>query len=509
VTTSTAEIVDRDERRNRVAIDLGHHLLLVLTVALRPVIFGGDLTAPDQLLWHGLVLAGWGLCLVEVLTGRRREWRWSAGGLLGAALILLLLPAAARAADPALGWGRWASWASLLLWAGYLLQVLPERGRFAWSLVAGCLAVQAVLALVQAGYVLPAMEAAMRSGDQAMAELVSRVGDDDVGDRIDRGGTYGTMTLANILAAWLVVVAVPIAGAVAHGVSAWRRGAGERPPSHALVLACALLALALGALVASGARGAPAALVAAAALAALRWWRGPKRFVPVALLAVAAVVALAVPALRGLVQASIDVRLGYWRAAGLAVGDHWLLGAGIGGFEATAPAHLRVGDEYSRFAHNEVIEAALAGGILVAAALAAWLGRLLWRRPADQSPHQPGPAADLVGWLRWLPALAVPYMLLFGTLASDNLAWWPGGDGPATRTRRFASSPPTPTGCWPRPPPGSRCPTARSAGSARSPAPSPTWQDRPGSRRRMSARPCSIGNAAPGREPRAAWRRPV
>lgn len=427
----TDSIAERDERRTRVALDLFHHLLLVLTVALRPVIFGGDLAAPDQLVWHGLVLAGWALLLVEWWSGRRGVLRWSAGGLIGVALLAVLLPAAARAAEPALGWGRWVSWASLLLWAGYLLQVLPGRGRFTWSLLAGALAVQATLALVQAGYVLPAMERAMHRGDDAIAELVARVGDADVGQRIERGGTYGTFTLANILAAWLVVVAVPIAGAGARGIAAWRRGDEHRPPSHTLVIGCLLLVLGLGALLSTGARGAPAALIAAGAVVAMRWWRGPARFAPVTALTVAGAVALAVPALHALVQGSIDVRLGYWRSAGLALAEHWMLGAGIGGFEATAPAYLRLGDEYSRYAHNEVIEAALAGGAVAAIALGAWLCRLCWRRPVAPTVEDPTPSAAYAPWLRWAPALAFPYMLLFGTLASDNLAWWPGGDGPA------------------------------------------------------------------------------
>lgn len=430
MTTSTVEA--RDEQRTRVALDLGHHLVLLLTIVLRPFVFGGDLAASDQLAWHTLVLVGWGLCLLELWSGRRLGLRWGWAGVAAAALLALLLPAAWQAEDPALGWGRWVSWASLLLWAGYLMQVLPGRVHFAWALLVATLAVEVVLVLVQQVHVLPAMGAAMTSGDDAMAELVARVGDADVANRIGHGGTYGSLTLANILAAWLLIAGLPLAGALGRGIAAWRRGVDGRPRSDALVLGCVLLAATVGALVTTGARGAPAAAVAAGALVALRWGRGGWRVLPAAVLGGGLLVALLVPALREPLQASIDVRLGYWRAAGLALREHWATGAGIGAFEWLAPLHLRSGDEFSRFAHNEVIEATLAGGVAAGLALLWWWWRLAWPRPQVGDDSEAPPVAGARVWhLRWLPVLVFPYMLIFGTFASDNLAWWPGGDGAA------------------------------------------------------------------------------
>jgi len=127
-------------------------------------------------------------------------------------------------------------------------------------------------------------------------------------------------------------------------------------------------------------------------------------------------------------QGSVEVRLGYWRAAVLALEEHWLLGAGLGGFEHLAPQHLRSGDEFSRFAHNEWIEAGVSGGVLALAAATACFGYLVWQRPPPPGPdaaEETTPARVV----RWLPVVLFPYALAYGTFRSDHLGWWPGGDG--------------------------------------------------------------------------------
>nr|MDA3960641.1 O-antigen ligase family protein [Planctomycetota bacterium] len=230
-----------------------------------------------------------------------------------------------------------------------------------------------------------------------------------------------TLTLANTVAAWLLVVAAPLAGSAMLGVRAWRAEADTKPPVSKLALLCVLLAACAAAMVASGARGPAAALVVASALVATTWLQSWYRVLPLVAVAILAGVAAQLPQLAD----NISVRLGYWRAAVTLIGEAPLAGHGIAGFEHAAPALLRVGDEFSRFAHNLYLETAVAGGVFAGAAVLAMGGWLALRRPA-QIRAEPELSTALDQWLVFIPALAFPYMLMFGTLASDNLAWWPG-----------------------------------------------------------------------------------
>lgn len=391
-------------------LDRIHDILVLVLVAMRPWCWDGMPGQPADLVWQALAVGALGIVALERAANLRPAWAWSWRGVLAVGLVLALLPAALGAAEPDPSWCRWTGWLACLAAAAYLMQVLPGRQRLALAGFGAGLAVTVVLGLAQPLWVLPAMAAAQQAGSSVFAALPGDPG--ALSERIANGGVFSTFTLANQFGAYLALLLPVVAG------MAWAtwRAAGRGPVLGISVL---LGLLGLVALALTGAKGAVLALATGCGLGWWlafpgRWWR----WLPLPL----AGLGLAVVLLTGVAQASIDVRAGYWRAAVTLAGEG---GHGLGGFAAHQPRVMQVGDEPTRFVHNEVLEAAVAGGWPLAALTAAALLVLAWPRRSVAEP-MPAPAPPRL--LAIALALAVAYLGMLRAF-DGHFDWWPGGGG--------------------------------------------------------------------------------
>lgn len=387
-----------------------HDLLVLLLVALRPWCWDGSPGQPAELMWQGLAVGALLIVALERAAGLRAAWLWSWRGAVALALVLALLPPVLAAVEPAQAWCRWSGWVACLAAAAYLAQVLTGRQRLALAGLAAGLAVTAVLGVAQPLVVLPAMAAAQQAGSSLFASLGGDPG--AISERIANGGAFATFTLANQFGAYLALV-LPLCVGVAWAAHGSVRGA-----------AVALCALGLAALALTGAKGAWLALAVGCGLGWWLAWRGRWwRWLPLPLGALAMTVVI----LSGAARASIEVRLGYWRSAMVLANEAPLAGLGLGGFAAYQPRVMLPGDEPTRFVHNEVLEAAVAGGWGLAALAVVALCALAWPRRTALQP-EPEPTVCPPRALAWALAIAVPYLTLLGAL-DGNLGWWPGGGG--------------------------------------------------------------------------------
>lgn len=382
-----------------------HDAVVAGLVATAPLSWDEEPTQLWVLVRHAVLLVGLSGLLLEVLGGWRDAWRWSARGLLLGALVLLLGIAAVRSPLPIQGWGLGVEIVGDAAWAWYLLQVIPSREGIAGAALAGGLAAELLVALLQWRWVLPGMA---QASDASLGVERSLLG--KVRERIHHGGVYGTFTQANALAAYLLVAAPPVLAAVARRRGAWR---GLAVTLGLAVAVVAVLAKSKGAYLAAG-----------VSVAGVWWcWRWPGRWlVPVAVAGTLAV-ALAVLPLRGSLSASSQVRLGYWEAAAALVRAHPGWGVGLAGYRADAEAVLPRWAEFATHVHNEPLEAAAEAGLAAGALLLALLALLPGRRHGLPVPED--------GRGGWLPAVAAGvltwYCCAFDML-SDNVRWWPGAD---------------------------------------------------------------------------------
>jgi hypothetical protein len=320
-----------------------------------------------------------------------------------------LLPAAFRAPVPvegaAFGW-------QLVLHAAlafHLLQVIPGRERLAWAALLTAVGVETAVTWVQGLYVLPAMAEATAHGDASVA--AEGVASGDLSERIANGGWFGTFTLSNTLAAWLLLAAVPLCGLV---VRSWA--------ARFLLLAAA------GVFLATRSKGAVLAVTAAGSCFWLVRGRGWWRWLPVpAMLAGLAVLAL-VPAVQDGLMASARVRLGYWQGAAALIQEAPWTGLGWGMFAERSSGVMALWAEPSRLVHNEPLEAAVVAGVPVGVLLLLlllWLGRPWGRAPGDVPTVAASPSPN--DWLNGLFLTGlVTYLSLLGML-EGNVGWWVGG----------------------------------------------------------------------------------
>ena len=393
-----------------------HDALLVLLVALRPLVWSGDASAWDTLAYLGLVMVALTALVVETWQGLRPTWRWGWGGILATALLLALLPAALNSPFPSNGMGFWGMLTIHLGLAVWLMQVLPGRERLAVAALGGTLAVECVITLAQQWWVLPQMAAQLAAQDPALIRLETSRG--ELAERIARGGLFGTFTLANTLAAWLVLVTIPFA-ALTLRCRGWMR-----------LLTGALAALALAAFIGTAIKGAALALVGAGGLLWMFRVTGWQRWLPLAAGMVVLIAALAMPSLQRGVAASAEVRLGYWHGALTLVAERPVSGHGLHGFAAQSPRAMPLWAEPSHHVHNDVLEATVDGGLLaglLAAALLAWLA--LARRTGLTAPAELPTRRVAVAAAPLL--VVIPLFAALGMLSS-NVDWWPGGTGDAT-----------------------------------------------------------------------------
>ena len=391
-----------------------HDVLLVALIALRPLIWSGEAGAWDNLAWLTLVLVALGWLTVDAWRGRLPAWRCAGGGVLATALLLILLPAALRSPHPSTGLGLWGMAVIHLGFAAYLMQVISGRERLAFAALSGALAVECLLALGQWAWVLPGMARALAGGGPTIAALENAHG--DLAERVANGGLFGTFTLANTLAAFLLLAAVPSLGSALAG-RGWQRIAAS-----ALVVTALIVALG------TASKGAVVALLLAGGLVWTIHIHGRGRWLaPVALILLGLVVAF-VPAVQRLGAASAQVRLGYWQGAATLIAEAPLLGHGLDGFAAHGARAMPLTAEPTRHVHNDVLEAAVDGGVPAGLALLALLGWCARSRPlAANAP----PDRQRTWQATWPLLLLLPLFAALGMLAS-NLEWWPLGAGDAT-----------------------------------------------------------------------------
>ena len=392
-----------------------HDILLVALVALRPLVWSGQAGAWDNLAWLLLALVALVWLVIDAWRGRVSAWRFGVGGVLAVALLLILLPAALRSPYPSTGMGLWGMAVIHLGFAAYLMQVIPGRERLAFGALAGAMTVECLIALGQWAWVLPKMAAALAGGDPTIAALENANG--DLANRVAYGGLFGMFTLANTLAAFLLLAAVPLLGAW------WRAREGSR------WIVGALAALALVVAIGTASKGALAALLGAAGLIWLIQRRDHHRWLPVAIAFLGLVAWGITHTMRDLppTMASMTVRLGYWEGATALIAEAPLIGHGLNGFAAHGARIMPLDAEPTRHVHNDVLEAAVDGGVLAGLAMLALLGWCARRRTAVPTASTNDPSDVKRTWQTAWPLLLIfPVFSALGMLAS-NLEWWPLG----------------------------------------------------------------------------------
>ncbi len=395
-----------------------HDVLMVALIVLRPLIWGGEGSAWDHLAWLFLVIIALGWLVVDAWRGRVSQWRFATGGVLAGVLLLVLLPAALRSPFPSTGLGLWGTAVIHLGFAAYLLHVVAGRERLAFAALIGALAVECLIALGQWAWVLPRMAAALAGGDPAMMELENSQG--DLAERVANGGLFGTFTLANTLAAFLLLAGIPLTGA------AWAARGTQR------VAASILVAVVVSVAVGTASKGAALALLIAGVLVWTLLVRGRGRWLAMAALGLLALAGLVIPQVQDLGAASAKVRLGYWRGATALIEEAPLLGHGLHGFAAHGARTMPLDAEPTRQVHNEVLEAAVDGGLLAGLALLALL--CWWARPRPPAPEERAITdTQATAWVpaTWPLVLFMPLFTALGMLTS-NLEWWPLGAGEST-----------------------------------------------------------------------------
>jgi O-Antigen ligase len=390
-----------------------HDILLVALIALRPLVWSGDASALDNLAWLLLALIALVWLVVDAWRGRLPAWRFGIGGVLGAALLLILLPAALRSPYPSTGMGLWGMAVIHLGFAAYLMQVIPGRERLAFGALAGALTVECLIALGQWVWVLPKMAAALAGGDPTIAALENANG--DLANRVAYGGLFGTFTLANTLAAFLLLAAVPFIGVLQVGRGIQRLITGV------------LLAIALIVAVGTASKGAAVALVLAGALVWTMHVTGRLRWLAMIGLVIGGIAIAIIPQVRDLGAASAKVRLGYWEGATTLIAESPLLGHGINGFAAHGTRTMPLDAEPTRHVHNDVLEAAVDGGVLAGLAMLTLLGWCTRRRTIVPTTSTSDPNEAKRTWQATWPLLLIfPVFSALGMLTS-NVEWWPLG----------------------------------------------------------------------------------
>lgn len=397
------------ERLQRLLVNF-HDTLIVLLIALRPLVWDGDAASPANLVYLALILLALLITAAEFIGGLRTQVRWSWTGFIVAVLVAALVPAALRAPIPADG--------SAFIWqlvlhlglGAYLLQVVPGRERVAWSALVAGLGAEVVIGWVQGLYVLPKMAAGTALGDAAVA--AEGIAPSDLAERIQRGGWFGTFTLSNTLAAWLLVALIPMVG------TAWRSRS---------ILAWSIAIAGSGLFLATRSKGALIAVALAAGvwwmLAQRRWWRWLP--VPLGILAITAM--FVIPGGSDGVNASARVRWGYWSGAVTLVREAPFTGHGIGAFAERSSGVMPLWAEPSRLVHNEPLEMAVVAGIPLAVLLVAVLLLIAWPRATDRAENPVDEAPRLPLLAPCTLIFVTGYLSLLGML-DGNLGWWPGGD---------------------------------------------------------------------------------
>lgn len=405
-----------------------HDVLLVALIALRPLIWSGDASAWDNLAWLALTIFALGWLLIDAWRGRFTSWRFGIGGILASAFLIILLPAALRSPFPSTGIGLWGMAIIHLGFAFYLMQTISGRERLAFAAFTGALIIECLVALGQWAWVLPNMAFALAHGDPAITGLENTNG--DLAERVANGGLFGTFTLANTLAAFLLLSAVPLVGVA----SASRK--------NLRLIIGAFIAMALMVAIGTASKGAAVALFLSVVVVWTIHRPGRGRWRALTAFIVLATAVALIPQLRHVGAASATVRLGYWQGATSLIADAPMSGHGIHAFAAFSSRAMPIDAEPTRHVHNDVLEAAVDGGIVAGVALALlllWFARTRRHTQFDAQLHEnkerDSHAAknEMPYFLRasWPLAIFMLFFTALGMLAS-NIGWWPLGYGEST-----------------------------------------------------------------------------
>jgi O-antigen ligase len=395
----------------RVGAD-GHSMLLVMLIITRCLIWSGDATAWDNLLWLWLVIIANGFYLWDVWRGRIVDCHFGVSGLCAGLFLLCLFPAALSAPYQATGIGLWGMAVIHLWFAYYLFQVARGRERLIFSALCTGLALQCLTALAQWLWVFPAMKQALTQGNADLLAAENAHG--DLAERLANGGLFGTFTLANTLAAFLLLAALPLFSLV------------RQLSVTARLLVFFLLFLSAVVAYGTASKGALCAVVGAAAISyalhgPVRW-----RFVPLLGCVVAGITVWFTPALYAIIDPSVSVRAGYWSGAW----DLWwqkpIFGQGLTAFQAYGTAAMPLTAEHSRYVHNELLEILLSGGIIAALALIAWWWSQLRTAHAPTNMCATDIPSRAVWSATWPLFIAFLFFAALGMLSSNTM-WWPAG----------------------------------------------------------------------------------
>lgn len=401
-----------------------HDIFLVALIALRPLIWSGDAGAWDNLAWLILTMFALGWLLIDAWRGRITSWRFGIGGMIAAALLVILFPAALRSPFPSTGIGLWGMAIIHLGFAFYMMQTISGRERLAFAALTGALIIECFVALGQWAWTLPNMAFALAHGDPAVAGLENSNG--DLAERVANGGLYGTFTLANTLAAFLLLSAVPLVGVAFAS------------PKNLRLIVGAFIAMALLIAIGTASKGAAVALFLSIVVVWTLHRRGRDRWFAVAAVIILATAVALIPPLRHIGAASANVRLGYWQGAISLIADAPLSGHGIHAFAAFSSRAMPITAEPTRHVHNDVLEAAVDGGIIAGVTLALLL---LWcartRRDVQLPENRERDSHAVKNEMRFFLRACWPlilFILVFTSLGmlASNIEWWPLGAGEST-----------------------------------------------------------------------------
>jgi hypothetical protein len=387
-----------------------HAIVMTVLILVRPLIWDGAL-GPDELAYHGLVLFGVLVLIIDAWTGIRRTYRFGLGGVLAILLALALIPALLRSPLPSAGFALWDSLAMSIGLALYLAQVIPGRERLALAALIAGLSGEMLFSAGQWAWVLPDFAERHQQGDPTFAMMDDPNG--DLAARIAHGGLFGTFLLSNMLAAYVLLTA-PLA------ISAWWRSPSQPRRSLLLIVVISTCVLIF---IGTGSKGAMVAAMLAAAIVISASLRGFNRLVPWIVVGGAALLVLLVPTLRNGLAQSAEVRLGYWQGAVTLIEESPLTGHGLRSFSLRGAAAMPLSAEPAQHIHNEVLEAAVDGGVIAAALLAMILIVFALRaRPLELPASDGGSKREKLAPI--IAALAIPYLHLMGML---DFSSWPAG----------------------------------------------------------------------------------
>jgi len=406
-----------------------HGILMVVLIALRPLVWDGDAASPANIVYLAIIQLALLITAAELATGVRALVRWSWLGLLFAGLVLAVIPAAFHAPIPAEGSAFFWQLVLHLGLGAYLMQVVPGRARLAWSALLAGLLTEVAISWIQGLYVLPKMTGGTLGGDAAVA--AEGIAASDLLERVKNGGWFGTFTLSNTLAAWLLLTLIPAVGMAYQALKLALKEASV--PRLSSVFMMSAVVAGAGVLLATRSKGAYIAVAGAGAL----WWmvyqRGWWRWLPLPAAGLAILLAMQVPAISAGLAASARVRWGYWSGAVALVREAPIFGHGVGAFAERSSGVLPLWAEPSRMVHNEPLEMAVVAGIPIAVLLIMLLLLAAWPRRSDREPMAevdlttlPQGSLALSLSLSLAMIFVTGYLCMLGML-DGNLGWWPGG----------------------------------------------------------------------------------